>query len=194
LVLFESDYNELMKKSPESTKIIASYKQNQYLSAIDHVAKLGATLTAKTMYAKEEADRLRLETEAREEKLRLEIEALKREREEYEKNANKKILELQTNIEQQKKSQEEMKQRFVEEKDCTVNEYRCKFEEIEKIIENDKKIITEYRDRIKTLTLGNEQLEASLIQFRINLQEIQREKEELLNNKNNKRKLSCIFI
>lgn len=180
-----------MKKSPEATKIFASYKKNQYPLAINHIPQLAATLAAETMYAKEEIDRLRLEAEAREEILRLEIEALKREREEYEINANKKILELQTNIEQQKKSQEEMKQRFIKEKECTIKEYRCKFEEIEKMNEDNKKIITEFRDRIKTLTLGNEQLEEYLIQFR---REIQREKEKLLNNKNNKRKLSCIFI
>jgi hypothetical protein len=163
-----------MKKSPEATKIIASYKQNLYVLAIDHVAQLGA----------KEAGRLRLEAETREEIHRLEIEALKREREEYEKNTNKKMLELQTKL-------EEMKQRFIEEKDCTVKEYRCKFE---KMNEDNRKTLTEYDDRIKTLTLGNEQLEASLIKFRINLREVQREKEKLRNNKNTKRKVSCIFI
>ncbi|GBC06284.1 hypothetical protein RclHR1_06730010 [Rhizophagus clarus] len=182
LKLFESDYNESMKKSPEATRIIASYRQNQYLLAIDHV-------TQSLRYAKKEADKLRFEAEAREEILRLKIEALKRKHEEYEKNANKKIFELQTNIEQQKKSQE-MKQRFIEEKDCTIKEYRCKIKEIEKMNEDNKKVINEYHDKIKTLALGNEQLEASLIQFRINLQDIQKEKEKLLNNKNNKRKLS----
>ncbi|PKY54489.1 GBP-domain-containing protein [Rhizophagus irregularis] len=190
LGLFESDYNESMKKSPEATKIFASYKKNQYPLAINHVTQVGATSTAETMYAKEEADRLRLETEAREEILRLEIEALKRERDAYETNANKKILELQTNIEQQKKSQEEMRQRFIKEKDCTIEEYKYKFEEIEKMNEDNKKIITEYRDKIDILTLGSNQLEAEIIQLRIEIQK----KEKLLNNGNNKRKLSCIFI
>ncbi|GBB86955.1 hypothetical protein RclHR1_01340022 [Rhizophagus clarus] len=195
LKLFESNYNESMKKSPEATEIIVSYKQHQYLHAIDHVTQLGATLTAETMYVKEEADRLLLEAEARVDKLRSEINALTRERKEYEKNANKKILELQTNIEQQKKSQEEMKQRFIEEKDCTVKEYECKFEKIEQMNKDYERVITEYRDSIRTLTLGNEQLEESLVQFRKNFQKIQDEREEeLLNNKDNKRKLSCIFI
>ncbi|CAB4495884.1 hypothetical protein RhiirA1_400802 [Rhizophagus irregularis] len=182
LGLFESDYNELMKKSPEVTKIFASYKKNQYPLAINHVIQVGATSMAETMYAKEEADRLRLETEAREEILHLEIEALKRECDAYETNANKKILELQTNIEQQKKSQEEMRQCFIKEKDCTIEEYKYKFEEIEKMNEDNKKIITEYRDKIDILTLGSNQLEAEIIQLRIEIQK----KEKLLNNGNNK--------
>ncbi|RIA95362.1 hypothetical protein C1645_757661 [Glomus cerebriforme] len=184
-----------MKKSPEATKIIALYKQNQYPPAIDHISQLSAELTAETMHAKEEANRLQLEALAREEILYLEIEALKREREEYVKNAKNKISELLTNIEQQKISQE-MKQRFIEEKDHAIEEYRHKFEEIEKMIENDKKILTEYREKVETLTLGNEQLEASLSQFKINLKERQGEYEELkrnLSNRNNKRKI-CVFI
>ncbi|RIA95359.1 hypothetical protein C1645_757653 [Glomus cerebriforme] len=111
---FESDCDKSMKKSPEATKIIASYKQNQYLSAIEHITQLGLDL-AKGIRDEEEANRLKLEAFAREEELRLQIEALRREREEYEKNAKNKMAELQTNIEQQKKSQDEMKQCFVEE-------------------------------------------------------------------------------
>jgi hypothetical protein len=123
-----------MKKSPEATKIISSYKKNQYLFAIDHITHLGRMNAelAKTMHAREEAERLRLEALAREDVLLLKIEALKREREEYEKNANNKILELQTNIEQQKKSQEEMKRRFVEEKDSIIKSVYRSFDEFPK--------------------------------------------------------------
>ncbi|RGB27243.1 guanylate-binding protein [Rhizophagus diaphanus] len=122
LKLFESDYNKSTKKSPEATKVISSYKKNQYLFAIDHITQLGRINAelAKAMHAREEAERLRLEALAREEVLLLEIEALKREKEEYEKNINNKILELQTNIEQQNKSQGEMKRRFIEEQNSII--------------------------------------------------------------------------
>lgn len=132
--LFESDYNKSAKKSPEATKIMSSYKKNQYLSAIGHITQLGRMNAelAKAMHAREEAERLRLETLIREEVLLLEIEALKREREEYEKNVNNKILELLTNIEQQKKSQEEMKRRFIEEQNSIIKSVYQSFDDFPK--------------------------------------------------------------
>ncbi|RIA95360.1 hypothetical protein C1645_488735 [Glomus cerebriforme] len=128
---FESDYNKSIKKSPEAIKIIVSYKNNQYLSAINHIKQLGIMNAelAKIMRDEEEANRLKLEALAREEQLRLQIEALKRERQEYVNNAKNKILELQTNIEQQKKSQEEMKQRFAEEKNSLIKTVYRTFDE-----------------------------------------------------------------
>ncbi|GBB86956.1 hypothetical protein RclHR1_01340023 [Rhizophagus clarus] len=140
LKLFESDYNKSIMKSPEATKVISSYKKNQYLFAIDYIARLGRINAelAKTMRAKEQAERLRLEALAREEILLLEIKALKREREEYKKNANKKILELQTNIEHQKKSREEMKRRFVEEQNSIIRSVFRSFDEFPKNEEIEK--------------------------------------------------------
>ena len=93
-----------MKKSSEATKVVASYKQNQYQTAINYMTQLGGMKTelAKAINEKEEAERLKLEAFAREEVLRMKIEQLKREREEYEKNVENKMLELQRNIEQQK--------------------------------------------------------------------------------------------
>jgi hypothetical protein len=114
-----------MMKSPEAARIIASYKQNQYSEAIDYMTQLGRTNAelARLIYAKEEAERLRLEALAREEEFRMKIEAQRHEREENERNFREKIAELQANIEQQHKSHEEMKRRLIDERELAVEKY-----------------------------------------------------------------------
>jgi len=116
-----------MMKSPEAAKVMASYTQNQYPVAIDHMTQLGRMNAelAKAMRAKEEAEGLRLEALAREGELCREIEAQKREREENERNLNNKILELQTNTEQQKKSQE-MQCRLIKEREHAAEKFNQK--------------------------------------------------------------------
>ncbi|PKY13072.1 hypothetical protein RhiirB3_424812 [Rhizophagus irregularis] len=138
----------LFKKSPEATKVISSYKKNQYLFAINHITQLGRINAelAKVMHAREEAERLRLEALAREEVLLLEIEALKREKEEYEKNINNKILELQTNIEQQNKPQGEMKRQFIEEQNSIIKLVYQSFDDFPK------------NEEIKKLRKGNNEI------------------------------------
>src|SRR5687767_8975450 len=101
-----------MKKSPEAAQVIISYKKDQYQNAINQMERLGRIQAelAETMHAKEECERLKLEIMEREEKFRVEIEALKRERESYQHHVENKMSELMANIERQKKAQKEMKE------------------------------------------------------------------------------------
>jgi len=75
------DHDKSMMKSPEAIKVLASYKKNQYLSAIDYmrhlrrIRRMKAKL-AKEMRAKEETERLKLEALAREEVLCMKIERI----------------------------------------------------------------------------------------------------------------------
>ncbi|PKC68049.1 hypothetical protein RhiirA1_534476, partial [Rhizophagus irregularis] len=112
LKAFELAYEKSMMKSPEADKIIASYMQNQYPTAIEYMTQLGRMNAelVKVMKAKEEAETFRLEASAREEEFRRKIEAQKYEREENERNFKTKMEELQANIDQQNKSHEEMKE------------------------------------------------------------------------------------
>ncbi|PKC01539.1 hypothetical protein RhiirA5_426542 [Rhizophagus irregularis] len=97
--LFESYCNELMIKSPEADEIIALFK-NQYMAAVDHNKQLGKINAELMKTIQEEEDKkLQLIICMNEERLRSKIEILKKEREEYERNVNNKILELQANIE-----------------------------------------------------------------------------------------------
>ncbi|RIA80864.1 hypothetical protein C1645_750836 [Glomus cerebriforme] len=120
-----------MLKSPEA--VIDSYMQNQYSNAIDYLSQMGKMKEelAKAMHAKEEAKRLQLETLVREEEFRVKIEAYTREREEHE-NFKNKFLELQSNIEQQRKSHEEMKQHLIEERERASENFDRRLEEIHK--------------------------------------------------------------
>ncbi|CAB5209693.1 unnamed protein product [Rhizophagus irregularis] len=95
----------------EAAKVIASYMQNQYPTAIEYMTQLGRMNAelAKAMKAKEEAETFRLEALAREEEFHREIEAQKHEREESERNFKTKMEELRANIDQQTRSHEEMK-------------------------------------------------------------------------------------
>ncbi|CAG8503673.1 uncharacterized protein OCT59_019048 [Rhizophagus irregularis] len=97
--LFESYCNELMIKSPEADEIIALFK-NRYMAAVDYNKQLGKINAELTKTIQEEEDKKsQLIICMNEERLRSKIETLKKEREEYERNANNKILELQANIE-----------------------------------------------------------------------------------------------
>ena len=126
-----------MKKSPEADKVIISYKQDQYPAAIDYMARLGRmnTKLEEAMRERDKAERLRLEASVRDEKLRIEIDALKRGRMEYEKNINIKMSELQKNIEKLKKPNDEIKRRFTEEEKNIIKDLNLKFEELHKKIE-----------------------------------------------------------
>src|SRR5436190_1090848 len=107
--------------------------QNQYQIAIDFMTQLGGMNAelAKAMHITEEAERIQLEALAREEEVRREIETQRREREENERNFEFKMLELQTNIEQQKNSQEEMQHRLIKEKELAIEKYQQKFENLQ---------------------------------------------------------------
>ncbi|RIA94415.1 guanylate-binding protein [Glomus cerebriforme] len=167
---FELAYEKSMMKSPEAAKIIASYKQNQYPTAIDYMNQLGRMNAelAKAMRDKEEVERLQLESLAREEEFRMEIEAQKRQREETERNFREKMEELQTNMEQQKRSHEEMRQRYIEERQRAEEEMRrlneeekkelirqqeIKFEQMQRTIEEENRRRTE--ELIKQLSEEN---------------------------------------
>ncbi|CAG8518564.1 8233_t:CDS:2 [Funneliformis caledonium] len=130
---FELSFEKAMMKSPEAAKVIASYMQDQYPTAIDYMTQLGKMNAelAKAMIAKEEAERLRLESIAREEQFRMEIEGQKREREETERLFKIKMMELETNIEEQQRSHEEMKYRLIEERERVVEKYNQKMEEMQ---------------------------------------------------------------
>ena len=98
-----------MMKSPEAAKVIASFMQNQYPTAIEHLTQLGRMNAelGKALVAKEEAQRLQLEALAREEGYRMEIEARKHYHEENERLLRMKMEELQENIEEQQKYNDE---------------------------------------------------------------------------------------
>lgn len=97
-----------MKESPEANEVIISYKENQYPVAIDYITRSGIIneVLAKAMYTMEEAHKKHLKTSARD---RVEHEMWTREREERKRNFKIKMLELKTNIRQQKKPNQEMK-------------------------------------------------------------------------------------
>lgn len=119
-----------MIKSPEADEIIDSYKN------ADHNKQLGKMNVELTKTIPEEVNKKsQLIICTNEERLHLKIETLKKERTEYERNANNKILELQANIEQQKKSQEELKQSFVEERNILLYTIRQIYDELMKEIE-----------------------------------------------------------
>ncbi|GES81403.1 guanylate-binding protein [Rhizophagus clarus] len=158
---FELAYEKSMMRSPEAAKVIASYMQNQYPIAIDHMTQLGRMNAelGKALRAKEEAERLQLEALAREEEFRREMEAQKYEREENERNFKEKMAELQSNIDQQHKSHEEMKQRLIEERELAAEKYNQKLEllhnemrEQQRINEEDKvKIFTEQQAKFEQM-------------------------------------------
>lgn len=129
-----------MKKSPEANKVITSYKQNQYSAAIDHMTQLGKMneRLAEELHAKEEADRLLQDELVLEETIRIRIEAFERNHEKFKESAEIKMSELLKNIEQQKKLYEEMKQRFIEERDSIIREFDLMCDEIRKDIKTSR--------------------------------------------------------
>jgi hypothetical protein len=141
-------------RSPEAARVIISYKQDQYQTAIDCMKHLGSMKAelAKIMLAKEKVDRLQLEIMEREERYRVEIESLKREREEYKKHFELKMLELQANIERQTKSQGEMKRSVDEQREQLVKSFDDKFEELLRENEERIKILQkEYEEKIEKI-------------------------------------------
>ncbi|CAB5373518.1 unnamed protein product [Rhizophagus irregularis] len=137
---FESAYYKSMKKSPEANKVITSYKQNQYSTAVDHMTQLGKMneRLAEELHTREEADRLRQEALVLEETIRIRTEAFERDREKFKESVEIKMLELLKNIEQQKNLNEEMKQRFIEERDSIVREFDLTCDEIRKDIKTSR--------------------------------------------------------
>src|ERR1043165_348997 len=114
---FEGDYKKSIKVSSEAAKVIIAYQENDYKDAIEYVTqtlKMAAELAKEQMNANEEYKRLNLKIKKREEKFKIKIESLKRDRHEYEKNVEAKMAELQANIEQQSNSHEEMKKHLEE--------------------------------------------------------------------------------
>ncbi|PKY38716.1 GBP-domain-containing protein [Rhizophagus irregularis] len=164
---FELAYEKSMMKSPEAAKVIASYMQNQYPTAIEYMTQLGRMNAelAKAMKAKEEAETLRLEALAREEEFRREMEAQKYEREENERNFKEKMSELQANIEQQHKSHEEMRERLIKERDIASEKYNQKFEQLHNEMVEQQKLSEEEKIRL-------------LEQQELKFEQIQREAEE----------------
>ncbi|GBB86957.1 hypothetical protein RclHR1_01340024 [Rhizophagus clarus] len=138
--LFELCCNESMKQSPEADAIAASYKR-EYQLVIDRIKQLGKMNAEliKAILEEEENKKSQFAIYANEETLRLKIETLKKELEDYERNANNKIFELEENIEQQKKSKEEMKQRFVEEQIILRDIIRQIFDKLMKEIDKNEK-------------------------------------------------------
>ncbi|CAI2173088.1 18359_t:CDS:2 [Funneliformis geosporum] len=139
---FELAFEKTMMKSPEAAKVIASYMQDQYPTAIDYMTQLGKMNAelAKAMIAKEEAERLRLESIAREEEFRMEMEGQKREREETERLFKIKMLELETNIEEQQRAHEDMKYRLIEERERVVEKYNQKMDEMQEAMVAQQKL------------------------------------------------------
>jgi hypothetical protein len=111
-------------KSPEAVKVMISYKKDKYQTAIDEMEKLGRMKVelAKVMHANEEYEIIKLKILECGETFRVEIEKLKREREEEEKIFEMKMSESQTNIEREEISQEGMKQVLAEEENHYINE------------------------------------------------------------------------
>jgi len=74
---FESEFEKSMMRSPEAAKVISSYMQDQYPTAIDYMKRIGKMneAIANAMHAKEQAERLQLESLAREAEYRMEMEA-----------------------------------------------------------------------------------------------------------------------
>jgi len=176
LKTFEYAFEKTMMRSPEAAKVIASYMQNQYPTAIDHMTQLGRMNAelAKAMQAKEEAERLRLEALAREEEFRREMEAQKHEREENERNFREKMEELQTNIDQQHKSHEEMKQRLIEERELAAEKYNQRLEQLHNEMIEQQRLNEE--DKIKLL----EQQQAKFEQIQREAEEANRRRSEEL--------------
>ncbi|CAB5215378.1 unnamed protein product [Rhizophagus irregularis] len=137
---FELAYYKSMKKSPEANKVITSYKQNQYSIAVDHMTQLGKMneRLAEELHTREEADRLRQEALVLEETIRIRTEAFERDREKFKESVEIKMSELLKNIEQQKNLNEEMKQRFIEERDSIVREFDLTCDEIRKDIKTSR--------------------------------------------------------
>ncbi|CAB4384183.1 unnamed protein product [Rhizophagus irregularis] len=164
---FELAYEKSLMKSPEAAKVIASYMQNQYPTAIEYMTQLGRMNAelAKAMKAKEEAETLRLEALAREEEFRREMEAQKYEREENERNFKEKMAELQANIEQQNKSHEEMKERLIKEREIATEKYNQRFEQLHNEMLEQQKLSEEEKIRL-------------LEQQELKFEQIQREAEE----------------
>ncbi|CAG8711462.1 7620_t:CDS:2 [Rhizophagus irregularis] len=167
LKAFELAYEKSMMKSPEGDKIIASYMQNQYPTAIEYMTQLGRMNAelVKVMKAKEEAETFRLEASAREEEFRRKIEAQKYEREENERNFKTKMEELQANIDQQNKSHEEMKERLIKERDIATEKYNQKLEQL-------------HNEMLEQQRLNEEDKRKLLEQQQTNFEQIQRETEE----------------
>ncbi|POG69004.1 guanylate-binding protein [Rhizophagus irregularis DAOM 181602=DAOM 197198] len=164
---FELAYEKSSMKSPEAARVIASYMKNQYSEAIDYMTQLGRMNAelAKAVHAKEEAERLRIEALAREGELCRKIEAQKREREESGKNFGNKILELQRNIEQQKKSQEEMQHRLIKEREYATKRYNQKYEQMrDSMLEQRRLNEKEKMELIKQQERKFEQIQRSLIE------------------------------
>ena len=143
-----------MMRSPEAAKVIISYKKDQYQNAIDHMEQLGQIKAelAEAMSAKEECERLTLEIMEREERFRVEIESLKRERKMYKKHVEIKMSELQANIDQQTKSREEMKKDLNEVRTKLFKKFDKKFEELKNEYEETiRKIRIEHNMKIEKL-------------------------------------------
>ncbi|PKB97367.1 hypothetical protein RhiirA5_404242 [Rhizophagus irregularis] len=167
LKAFELAYEKSMMKSSEAAKVIASYMQNQYPTAIEYMTQLGRMNAelAKAMKAKEEAETFRLEALAREEEFHREIEAQKHEREESERNFKTKMEELRANIDQQTRSHEEMKERLIKERDITAEKYNQKFEQL-------------HNEMLEQQKLNEEDKRKLLEQQQAKFEQIQREAEE----------------
>ncbi|CAB4414799.1 unnamed protein product [Rhizophagus irregularis] len=167
LEAFELAYEKSMMKSSEAAKVIASYMQNQYPTAIEYMTQLGRMNAelAKAMKAKEEAETFRLEALAREEEFHREIEAQKHEREESERNFKTKMEELRANIDQQTRSHEEMKERLIKERDIAAEKYNQKFEQL-------------HNEMLEQQKLNEEDKRKLLEQQQAKFEQIQREAEE----------------
>lgn len=155
--------------------------KNQYLEAINYMSQLGRMNAelAKAIHVKEEAERLRIEALAREGELCRKIEAQKREREENEKNFRNKVLELQRNIKQQKKSQEEMQHHLIKEREYATKSYNQKYEQMRNsMLEQRRLNEKEKMELIKQQERKFEQIQRSLIE------ENNRKHEELKNQLN----------
>ncbi|GES81402.1 guanylate-binding protein [Rhizophagus clarus] len=164
---FELAYEESMMKSPEAARVISSYMKNQYFEAIDYMKQLGRmnAKLAEAIHAREEAERLRIEASAREGELRKEFEAQRRERKENEDNFRHKITELQTNVEQQKKLQEEMRHRLNKETEHAIKNYERKCEQMNNsILEQQRLNDKEKRELIRKQEREFEQVQRSLVE------------------------------
>ena len=165
-----------MIQSPEAARVITSYMKDQYPTAIEYMTQLGRMNAelANAMRAKEEAERSRLEAIAREAEFRREMEAQKHEREVVERNFREKMLELQSNIDQQQKSHEEMKQRLMDEREEISEKYNKELEDMNDRMNEQQRISQENEKRIA------EEQERKLEEIKVSIEEDHRRKNEEL--------------
>ena len=126
-----------MKISPEALDVMASYRETQFSFAISYLEQYGKIKRelAELTNEKDQILRRQLEALSREEKLRDELKALKSEHDIYQKNVEIKFQELENNIEQQKRSTDEMKIRLNEEREMllkVISEKDSKYKEAQK--------------------------------------------------------------